>query len=309
MTRKTPPVYKHHRWVVEWSTPYSAIINVVSETLYNSRSKYQDIEISVNPTLGKMLILDGKLQSAEKDEFIYHEMLVHPALITHGEPRRVLVIGGGEGATLREVLKYSSVKEAKMVDLDEEVITACKRFLPELHKGSFDDQRAVVVIDDGREFLRKSKEVFDAIIIDVTDPTLGGPSRLLYTLEFYELAASRLSDNGVLVTQATSTFYNIETFSTITNTLKKVFPHVRPYRACVPSFASDWGFVVGSFGRDPASIDGDEAVEIAERQGIPKLLYYEPIVHPYYFWLPPYVRKAMEKEKRVATDESPVEVF
>ena len=309
MTKETPSVYRYYRWVVEWHTPYSALISVVSDVLYSGRSRYQDIEISISPDMGKMLILDGKLQSAEKDEFIYHEMLVHPALITHGNPKRVLIIGGGEGATLREVLRYSSVEEAVMVDLDEEVIKASKEFLPEFHRGSFDDRRAKLVISDGREFLRKYDGEFDAIIVDVTDPTTEGPSRLLYTIEFYKLAASKLSDEGVLVTQATSTFYNIETFSVIVNTMRRVFTHVRPYQASVPSFISDWGFVIGSFGRDPISVSGEEAAERARSQGLSGLLYYEPERHPHYFWLPPYVRRVVEEEKRIATDDSPVKVF
>jgi Spermidine synthase len=123
-------------------------------------------------------------------------MLVHPALVTHGNPRDVLIIGGGEGATLREVLRYRSVRSATMVDIDGEVVEVCEKYLPEMHQGSFRDPRTRLVIGDGREYLRRTDERFDAIIVDATDPIEGGPSRLLYTLEFYELARSRLREAG-----------------------------------------------------------------------------------------------------------------
>ena len=302
-------VYSNYRWVVEWHTPNSALISTVTDVLYTGRTKYQDVEIAINEDMGKMLMLDGKLQSAERDEFIYHEMLVHPALITHGYPERVLVIGGGEGGTLREVLRYGSVKEAVMVDIDGEIVEACRRYLPEVHQGSFDDPRARIVIADGRKFVEEAREKFDAIVVDVTDPTEDGPSRFLYTIEFYRAAASKLTDDGVFVTQATSTFYNLDTFSMIVNTMGKVFPHVRGYQASIPSFISDWGFSLGSMAVDPARIGGDEASARAGRLGIGDLRYYEARRHPHYFWLPPYVRKALDDQTKISIDERPAAIF
>lgn len=302
-------VYNNYRWVVEWHTPNSALISTVTNVLYTGRTKYQDVEIAINEDMGKMLILDGKLQSAERDEFIYHEMLVHPALITHGNPESVLVIGGGEGGTLREILRYGSVKEVVMVDIDGEVVEACKRYLPEVHRGSFDDPRARMVIADGRKFVEETGKKFDAIVVDVTDPTEDGPSRFLYTIEFYRAAASKLTEGGVLVTQATSTFYNLDAFSLIVNTMDKVFPHVRGYQASIPSFISDWGFSLGSMAMDPAGISGDEASTRARRLGIGGLRYYEVRRHPHYFWLPPYVREALDDETGISMDESPAAIF
>ncbi|MGC8969637.1 MAG: polyamine aminopropyltransferase [Conexivisphaera sp.] len=300
-----------HRWVVEWHSPQSGMVSVVDRILYSGRTKYQEVDVMVNDDYGKMLVLDGKLQSTTSDEFIYHEMLVHPALITNGNPRDVLVIGGGEGATLREVLRYGSVRSATMVDIDGEVVEICEKYLPEMHQGSFRDPRTTLVIDDGRKFLRETRESFDAIIVDATDPIEGGPSRLLYTIEFYELARSRLREGGVLATQGTSTFYNARTFALIMNTMSRVFPHVRGYQASIPSYISDWGFVLGSLGRDPASIGPEEAEARARELGLDtsKLKYYEPSRHPSYFWLPPYARRAAAEERGVSRDNEPVSVY
>ena len=305
MTRWKPG----HRWVVEWHSPESGMVAVVDEVLYSGRTKYQEVDVLRNGDYGKVLMLDGKMQSSLSDEFIYHEMLVHPALITHGNPRDVLIIGGGEGATLREVLRYRSVRRAVMVDIDGEVVEICRKYLPEMSQGSFEDPRAVLIVDDGRKFLAETQETFDAVIVDATDPTEGGPSRLLYTLEFYALVKSRLREGGVVATQGTSTFYNADTFARVVNTMRQVFPHVRGYQAAVPSYISDWGFVVGSLGRDPASLTPQEAEARARELGLPELKYYEPSRHPYYFWLPPYVRRRVEEEKGVSRDEEPVKVY
>jgi spermidine synthase len=285
------------------------MVSVVERVLYSGRTKYQEVDVAVNDDYGKMLVLDGKLQSSTSDEFIYHEMLVHPALVTHGNPRDVLIIGGGEGATLREVLRYRSVRSATMVDIDGEVVEVCEKYLPEMHQGSFRDPRTRLVIGDGREHLRRTDERFDAIIVDATDPIEGGPSRLLYTLEFYELARSRLREGGILSTQGTSTFYNARTFATIVNTMSRVFPHVRGYQASIPSYISDWGFVVGSLGRDPASVTPEEAEARARELGLPELNYYEPAHHPHYFWLPPRVRRILAEERGISRDEEPVSVY
>jgi len=298
-----------HRWVVEWHSPESGMLSVVEQILYSGRTKYQEVDVMRNRDYGKMLVLDGKLQSSTSDEFIYHEMLVHPALITQGRPRDVLIIGGGEGATLREVLRYNSVGRAVMVDIDGEVVEICEKYLPEMHRGSFHDPRTSVIIDDGRKFLMNAKDQFDAVLVDATDPIEGGPSRLLYTVEFYELVRSRLRDGGVVATQGTSTFYNAKTFALIMNTMGRVFPHVRGYQASIPSYISDWGFVVGSLGEDPAGISPEEAGRRARELGIAGLKYYEPARHPYYFWLPPYARAMVEEEKGVSRDEEPVSVY
>ncbi|MEB3859710.1 MAG: spermidine synthase, partial [Desulfurococcales archaeon] len=163
-------------WIVEWSTPSSAHMFSVRRVLYWGKSRYQEIVVLEYEELGKALVLDGKTQSTEYDEFVYHEALVQPAMVLHGNPERVLVLGGGEGATVREVLKFKSVREVVMVDIDEEVVRVSREMLPEWHAGAFDDPRLRLVIGDGYEYVEGSGESFDVIIADLADPIEAGPA-------------------------------------------------------------------------------------------------------------------------------------
>jgi spermidine synthase len=277
----------------------------VRRIIYSGESKYQSIAIVEFDDVGKSLLLDGKVQSSVFDEFVYHESLVHPAMITHPNPRSVLILGGGEGATAREVLRYSSVEEVIMVDIDEEVIRVSRQYLPEMHQGAFDDERLRLVIGDGRRFLEESRETFDVVILDLTDPLEGGPSYLLYTVEFYGLVKRRLSPMGIMVTQATSTSYSLRTYATILRTVSEVFPVARPYHAYVHSFDSSWGFVIGSLGPDPLSLGIDELNRrLSNVKGV--LRFYEPEMHRVLFTLPRYIREALsDPTLRPATDSNP----
>ena len=147
------------------------------------------MEIMETASYGKVLVLDARIQSSVADDFIYHEVLVHPVMMLHPRPESVLVIGGGEGATLREILKYGSVKRAVMVDIDQEVVEACKIHLPELHQGAFEDPRVAVLHEDARGWLESTSERFDVAIVDLTEPLEAGPACLLFTREFYQLLA------------------------------------------------------------------------------------------------------------------------
>jgi spermidine synthase (EC 2.5.1.16)/spermine synthase (EC 2.5.1.22) len=244
-------VSREGTWFMEFNTPFSWHVRGIRKVLYSGTTKYQRVAVVEFEDLGKALILDGKTQSTLYDEFIYHESLVHPAMITHPNPRKVLILGGGEGATAREVLKHRSVEEVVMVDIDEDVIKISKEYLPEMNQGVFENPKLKLVIDDGRKFVSNTKDKYDAIILDLTDPLEGGPSYLLYTVEFYNILKDRLNENGIIVTQATSTFYALRTFATVYRTIASVFPIARPYHVYVPSFDSTWGFVIGSFNLDP----------------------------------------------------------
>ncbi len=294
------------RWFIEWGTPRDAHMHAVKRVIYQGRSKYQEIEVIEFYELGKGLILDGKTQSTLYDEYVYHEALVHPAMIAHGSPRKVLVVGGGEGATLREVLRYKTVEEAHMVDLDEQVIEVARRYMPEFHQGSFDDPRAKLFIQDGRKFVSEREAEYDVIILDLVDPMEGGPASLLYTQEFYSLVKKALKPGGVVVTQATSPTFSLYAYAIIRNTLATVFRNSAPYMTHVRSFDGLWGFVVASDRVNPAELAPEEVDRrIATLIG-EDLKFYDGKTHLWMFTLPKHIRRGLEEERRIATDSQPV---
>ena len=169
----------------------------VQERLYTGQTPFQSIEVIRTGSFGLCLVLDGKIQSSEVDEYIYHEALVQPAMVAHPHPEKVFIAGGGEGATLREVLSHKTVTRAVMIDIDRDVIATCKKYLPQHSQGAFDDNRTELHHVDARDYLAQCTESFDVIIIDLPDPIEEGPAYLLYTQEFYQLVRNRLTDNGI----------------------------------------------------------------------------------------------------------------
>ena len=192
-------------------------------------------------------MLDGTVQSAQSDEALYHEMLIQPAMLRHPNPEHVLIIGGGEGASLREVLAHRCVRSATMVDIDGEVVAACRKYLPTWHCGAFDDKRARVLFEDGRKFIERDEAQYDVVIIDVVDMLDNGPAQALYTKQFYESLRSRLRPGFVVAIQGLEfTFNNSREHAALLRTLRSVFRHAHSYSAAIPSFLSGWGFVVAS---------------------------------------------------------------
>jgi spermidine synthase len=279
----------------------------VRGTLYTGQTRYQSMQVIDTHEFGRCLVLDGKLQSSQRDEFIYHEALVHPALITHSQPSTVFIAGGGEGATLREVLAHRSVKKAVMVDIDEEAVDVCRRFLPSLHQGCFDDPRVELLHLDARKYLSESEQKFDAIVMDITDPVEGGPSSMLYTREFYGIVAERLAPGGVLAVQSgPCNLHDMAVFTAISSTLREVFPKVFPYTASVPSFGGAWGFMLAAKDLDPLALSAGEIdSRLSVRVG-QELRFYDGTTHQGMFRLPRYLRYAMREPKPVITDQSPV---
>ena len=304
------------RWLAEMHTPYTGHIYAVKKTLFKGQSLFQDIEVVELAHFGKTLFLDGKVQSSEDSEWIYHELLVHPAMITHERPERVLIIGGGEGATAREALKHSTVKAVDMVDIDVMVYEVCRRHMPELNAGAFEDPRFSLVVGDGRAFVEalSGRRIYDVVIVDATDPLEGGPSYLLYTKEFYTLVKGLLRPGGLMVTQAedvcTTEEMSLATAS-IYRTVKAVFPTTRYYARWVPSFDSEWAFVIGSTGPDPALLRPDIVLKRLEERGVEGLRYYTPELHPTLFVLPKYLGELLEKHRtaRVIRDGEPLFVY
>ncbi|OGN88965.1 MAG: spermidine synthase [Chloroflexi bacterium RBG_13_46_14] len=284
-------------------------LHSIKEVLYKGQTKFQSIEIIRTGSYGKCLVLDNKIQSSEFDEFVYHEALVHPALISHPNPENVFVAGGGEGATLREILRYNTVKKVVMVDIDDEVISICKKYLPEHHRGSFEDERVELYHTDARQYLADSKEAFDIIIIDLTEPVEEGPAYLLYTEEFYRIVQEKLAGNGIISVQAGCAAFNeLLNFSAVFNTLKTAFTEVHPYQVDVPSFGGPWGFCFASNDVTPVMSTEEVDARLKER-GITNLNLYDGITHQYMFALPKHLRKVLNAQTRLITDGQPLYTY
>lgn len=279
----------------------------VRKVLYSGETAYQKVEVLESSVFGRSLILDGKTQSTERDEHIYHEALVHPAMIFHPEPRDVFIGGGGEGATLRETLAHKSVEKVSMLDLDREVVELCQRYLPLHHQGSFDDRRVSLLYQDAREYLAKGDEKFDVMIMDLVDPMEAGTAYLLYTEEFYRIVKTRLKPGGILVTQSgpAGLLSFQECFTTIYKTLSSIFKHTAPAQAHIPAFQTLWGFTLASDAPLP-SLSPDQVDRLlAERVG-KTLKFYDGETHSSMFALPKFLRQGIQDEQRINRDASPV---
>lgn len=293
-------------WFLDASEEHRWILHRIKKHLYSFKTRFQNVELIETHALGTVLVLDGKIQSAQKDEHIYHEMLVHPAMLSHPGPERVLVLGGGEGATLREVLKHPSVKKAVMVDIDRELVEFCKKHLKGWHRGALSEKRSRILFVDALDFVKKTSERFDVIISDLSDPVGGGPASLAYTKEFYGSLLRRLSPGGIFVTQAAEATMGIEdVHSSIRKTVEEVFPVTESYVEYVPSFASVWGFVAGSKTVSLKSAD-PRTLRRRLKERKPALRHYNPETHARAFILPPALNAAIKKQKKVSTRKSPV---
>lgn len=278
----------------------------IKKWVLKKKTEYQLVDICDLEFFGKTVFLDEKIQSAQVDEFIYHEALVHPAMLLHGSPEDVYIIGGGEGATLREVLKYD-VKRCVMCDIDKEFVEICKEYLPEWHKESFGDKRAEIIYEDARKNLEKREDKFDVIISDLTEPVESGPSALLFTVEFYEIVRKRLKENGILAVQAGSTvpYYNVF-FSSLYKTLREVFPFTAPYEIFIPSFNMSWGFFIASDKNFFKEIDCQMfEIKIKEKEIFEKLSFLTPPYLEKIFIIPKNLKKDIEEKGRILRDQKP----
>lgn len=298
-------MYEWH-WHIEWQTPYEFHGHAITKVIAEEKTPYQRALLVELARFGKALILDGKIQSSIADEYIYHEALVHPLLLSLNNTEKVLILGGGEGATLREVLRHKSVKNAIMVDIDPVVIDFAKKYLQEWHQGSFDNPRSKLIIEDGYKYIKETKEVFDAVVIDLTDPIKDSPSQLLYTKEFYE-DVKKITKGGI-VTQATSPSFSLETFSGIYNTLKQVFRKVSASIVYVPAFDGLWGFVYASDNVIPSELQKDEINKRIQDRIDGTLKFYDGETHSTMFNIPKHIRNVLEKETRVSTKSNPIAV-
>jgi len=285
-------------------------LHLLEEVLYAGQTKYQSAQIVRSRVFGLCLVLDGKIQSTERDEFIYHEALVQPAMITYPGPETVFIAGGGEGATLREVLCHKTVKRAVMVEIDAEVTALSRKYLPNHSQGAFEDIRTELHHADARDYLAKSNDKFDIIIIDLPDPVEEGPAYRLFTQEFYRIVRDRLTEDGLIAVQAGSALLTeLLNLTAVNNTLKSVFPIVTPYAVHMPCFGAPWGFCIASRKLDPSQLSPAEVDERIAARALTGLRLYDGLTHQGMFSLPGYVRDALVKQTRIITDEEPLYLY
>lgn len=301
----------NEQWVVEETYPGFKVSHKVKSRILTKRTKWQYIELVDTVNFGKMLIIDGLIQSSERDERYYHEAIVHPAMVTHKEPRDVLILGGGEGACLREVLKHNTVRCVVMVDIDEDMISLSKEYLASMHDHSYDDPRVLLMIEDAKEYVQRCARTgkrFDVIIQDLTDPQQDSPSRMLYTLEYFNTIHDILSSDGIFVTQATLLHPSAKAYAIIYNTLRHVFPIVRGYTAYISCYANLSGFILASKMYDPLLLSKEEVDERLRARGIDigSLKGYDGEAHHAYFSLPKYIRDDIAMAKDTSTIDKPV---
>jgi spermidine synthase len=268
--------------------PYAPVeyLYDVEEILYKGKSAYQEIMVIRNPYYGKMLILDDVVQMTERDEFFYHEMLTHVALHAHPEPRKVIVIGGGDGGVVREVLKHKTIEKVYFVEIDEEVITISKKFFPSVSSG-VDDPRVEIRIMDGADFLAKRTSAdIDAVIIDSTD--IIGFARSLFTPEFFTAVRNCLSGNGLFVTHTESLHFHKDMVVEIQEALKKVFPLVDLYTTAIATYPGNWwAFAIASKGVSPREVRNKRKI---------KTKYYSDEIHQQSFMPGGLYEKLMKRQ-------------
>lgn len=258
----------------------------ISQTHYEGKSDYQKIAILENPIFGRFLVLDGVVQVTERDDPYYHEMLVHVPMLAHGAAKKVLIIGGGDGGCLREVLRHQTVEKAVMVDLDGAVVELSKKYLPTISKGAFDDPRAQVLIQNGIDYVNNTQEKFDIIFSDCTDPNIEGPGAILFSSEFYKNCKKILNSDGILVTQNGVPFDEETITKQVYKNLAENFSDTRLYVTVVPVFAG--GFM--SFGW---ATDNPQYCKVSTKTLTARMralggtmTYYNPQIHKASFTLP-----------------------
>ncbi|MBL6927596.1 MAG: polyamine aminopropyltransferase [Rhodospirillales bacterium] len=263
----------------------------VSRVVYRNKTDFQDLIIFETPHFGRVLALDGIIQTTERDEFAYHEMLAHVPLFAHGEPARVLIIGGGDGGVLREVLRHD-VETATMVEIDRTVVDLCREYMPGLSDGAFDDPRADLLITDGLKFVAETQQTFDVIIVDSTDPV--GPGEVLFSEAFYADCKKRLTPGGILVTQNGVPSFQGDEVTNSYRRLSSQFADVSFYLTVVPSYVG--GFMALGWATDDAALRVQTQADIAPRfEGAGfATRYYTPAVHAAAFALPPFIAELLK---------------
>lgn len=271
-------------WYTEKQTPALGLSLKVKETLLHRRTEYQEIMVLDTLQCGRMLVLDGMVQTTMADEFIYHEMIAHVPLRTHPAPRSVLVIGGGDGGVVREACRYPQVEKITLVEIDAGVVEASQQYLPEI-SSSLGDPRLEIIYQDGRDYISSHTQAYDVIIVDSTEPVAIAEG--LFGTPFYQGVERALKEDGILVAQTESPFYNASLLKTTFQRIKGIFPRAFLYLAPVPTYPSGlWSFTLATKGPAP--------LQPAAHFLPDGLRYYSPEIHRSAFVLPPFVQELLQ---------------
>jgi spermidine synthase len=267
-------------WYTEKQTKNLGITCRVSKTYHTEKTDFQNLALIQTEQFGKMLVLDGAVQTTEEDEFVYHEMIAHVPMFTHSNPKRVLVVGGGDGGAVREILKHKSVEKVTLVEIDKAVVEVSRKYLPQI-SCALDDNKAEVLITDGIKYIAEHKNEFDVILVDSTDPI--GPAVGLFSLDFYKNIFEALKDDGIFVAQTESPFFNTDLIKSTFSDIKSVFPITKLYLCSIPTYPSGlWSFTMGSKKYNPLDANIKEHVDF-------KTKYYNKDIHKSCFILPEFV--------------------
>jgi spermidine synthase len=252
------------------------------------RSPYQAVEVHDSAEFGKLFRLDGHFMTSERDEFFYHEMLVHMAALAHPAPERALVVGGGDGGSAEELLKHPTIKSVTLAEIDLAVVDVSRKYLATVHKGALDDPRLSLKITDGFEYVRTSSDSYDLVVLDLTDP--GGPSTSLYTPDFYRACAARLTPAGAMTLHIASPVAHPDRIRAGITALRAAFPIVTPYLASVPLYGGMWMMACCSGTLDPRKLAAPEIDRRIAQRRLAGLQYYNGDMHRAALALPNFVR-------------------
>ena len=286
------PKRKNEAWVSEYSSENLKLSLRVKNIVHVEQTPYQNLLIADSYEYGRILLLDGAFQLTERDEFCYSEMMAHVALCSHVNPEKVLIIGGGDGAILREVMKHKNVKRCVLIDIDERVIECSKKYLP-AQSVAFNDPRAEVKCMDANKFIQDESEKFDVVIIDSTDPV--DFAATLFQASFYSAVKKIMNDDGILVELTESPFTDTRVMTQAINQMREVFPIVKMYWGAVPTYPSGmWTYGIASLKTDP---------EIPLRE-VENTRYYTNEIHKAAFVLPPFLKDLSLTGKKTPTSSS-----
>jgi spermidine synthase len=264
-------------WYTEFQTPSVGITCKTKKTYHTEKTEFQDLALIETEQFGRMLVLDGTVQTTIEDEFVYHEMISHVPLFTHKNPKKVLVIGGGDGGAIREIIKHPSVEKAVLCEIDGRVIEVSKEYLPEI-SCALSDKRVEVLVADGIKYVQDNKGEFDVIMVDSTDPV--GPAVGLFAVDFYKAIYEALKEDGIFVAQTESPFFHKELIKSVYKDISSIFPITKLYTCAIPTYPSGfWSFTMGSKKYDPLETDISKIPELDTK-------YYCPQLHKAVFALP-----------------------